>query len=78
MDIINGKSVSWEDELEATTSIRFVGTGAKDSIRNYEGLFKDIAKLPKADELATGSSFLALDTAEVYKYEQTTKTWFLL
>lgn len=78
MDVINGKTVSWEDELEATTSIRFVGTGAKDSIRNYEGLSKDVAKLPKEDGLATGSSFLALDTAEVYKYEQTTKTWFLL
>lgn len=78
MDIINGKSVSWEDELEATTSIRFVGTGAKDSIRNYEGLSKDFAKLPKEPELATGSSFLALDTTEVYHYEETTKTWYQL
>lgn len=40
MDVINGKTVSWEDELETTTSIRFVGTGAKDGIRNYEGLSK--------------------------------------
>lgn len=78
MDFINGKVVTWEDELEETTSVRFVGTGIKDSIRNYEGLSKDVSNLPIADELATGSSFLALDTAEVYKYEETTKRWYQL
>ncbi len=47
-------------------------------IRSYEGLSTDVDKLPKYDNLATGSSFLALDNGDFYKYERTTKTWYKL
>lgn len=46
-------------------------------IRNYEGLYADVGKLPKYETgLGTGSSALCLDTGDFYKYEQSTKTWY--
>lgn len=48
------------------------------NIRNYEGLSTDVAKLPKYDNLGTGSSALCLDTSDFYKYEASTKTWYQL
>lgn len=43
------------------------------NVRNYEGLLKDVDKLPHY--VGTGSSFMATDTAEIYKYEKTTDKW---
>lgn len=53
-----------------------VAVNYKGMLREYEGLSADVDKLPKYDTLETGSSFFAIDTAEVYKYEATTKTWY--
>lgn len=55
-----------------------VCTSQNGSIRNYEGLAADADKLPTYDDLATGSSFFAVDTGDLYKYEKTTKTWYKL
>lgn len=46
--------------------------------RSYEGLSADISKLPKYDNLGTGSSALCLDTGDYYKYHAPTKTWYKL
>mgnify|MGYP000853662291 FL=1 len=46
------------------------------NIRNYEGLQKDLPKLPTY--VATGSSCLMVDTGRFYKFEKTTKTWYEL
>ena len=46
------------------------------NIRSYEGLSADVSKLPKYDDLGTGSSALCVDTGDYYKYEATTKTWY--
>lgn len=46
------------------------------NIRSYEGLQKDVAKLPTY--VATGSSCLMVDTGRFYKFEKTTKTWYEL
>lgn len=46
--------------------------------RNYEGLSADVPKLPKYENLATGSSALCLDTGDYYKYHAKTKTWYKL
>ena len=46
------------------------------NIRSYEGLQKDLAKLPTY--VATGSSCLMIDTGRFYKFEKTTKTWYEL
>ena len=46
------------------------------NIRNYEGLSADVNKLPKYNDLGTGSSALCLDTGDFYKYEKSTNTWY--
>ena len=50
--------------------------GSLFTLRNYELLSKDVAKLPKYDNLMTGSSAYCIDTADYYKYESTTKQWY--
>lgn len=56
----------------------FVATSIDGNIRNYEGLSADIGKLPKYDDLETGSSAFCLDTGQLFKYEKTTKQWYEL
>lgn len=50
-----------------------VCTSAVGNVRAYEGLAKDANKLPTY--VSTGSSFLASDTGDYYKFEESTKTW---
>lgn len=54
----------------------FMATSVDGGIRGYEGLSKDIYKLPKYDDLWTGSSAFCVDTGQLFKYESTTKTWY--
>lgn len=54
----------------------WVATSVSGEVRNYEGLSKDINKLPHY--CATGSGALCLDTGEYYKFEKTTDTWYKL
>lgn len=56
----------------------FVAMPGSDKVRNYEGLSADVGKLPKYDDLETGSSAFCVDTGDLYKYEKTTKTWYKL
>lgn len=44
--------------------------------RSYQGLSGDIDKLPKYDDLDTGSSAMCLDTGDFYFYHAPTKTWY--
>lgn len=44
--------------------------------RDYEGLAKDFSKLPTY--CGSGSTFMALDTGEIYDYHAPTKKWYLL
>ena len=53
-----------------------VCTSYSGKVRDYELLSKDLDKLPKYDDLGTGSSAYVIDTAEFYKYESTTKMWY--
>ncbi len=52
----------------------FVATSAKGRKRNYEGLSKDVDKLPHYVD--TGSSAFCLDTGDFYKYLRTTDIWY--
>lgn len=45
--------------------------------RSYQGLSADVDKLPKYDDLDTGSSAMCLDTGDFYFYHAPTKTWYL-
>lgn len=56
----------------------FVATSVSGNVRNYEGLSKDIGKLPQYDNLGTGSSAFCVDTGQLLKYEATTKLWYEL
>lgn len=50
-----------------------VCVSSEGNIRSYEGLAADIQKLPLY--VGTGSSFLASDTGDYYKFEATTQLW---
>lgn len=54
----------------------FVATSFNGNQRHYEGLSKDIEKLPHYVE--SGSSALCLDTGDYYKYLKSTDTWYKL
>lgn len=50
-----------------------MGTLVCTSAQGNIGLAKDAGKLPTY--VATGSSFLASDTGDYYKFEESTATW---
>lgn len=75
----------WYEKGEEIPDIgSFVASPDSDKIRNYTGLSKDIdklttaSKLPKYDDLETGSSAFTVDTAQLLNYEKTTRTWYEL
>lgn len=47
-----------------------------EGVRSYEGLSQDVDKLPTY--CGSGSSFLALDKGDYYKFHAPTKTWYKL
>lgn len=49
--------------------------GPLEMVRQYSGLQADFSKLPKYDQLLTGSTFIAADTGVLYTYVATDKTW---
>lgn len=74
--VIDGQFYKQGDEIWDLGS--FVATSVSGQIRNYEGLSSDVSKLPKYNDLQTGSSAFCIDTGDLYKYEKTTKTWYKL
>lgn len=53
----------------------FVATSTNGGIRNYDGLSKDVLKLPHYVD--TGSSAYCIDTGEIYIYEKSSDRWYL-
>lgn len=74
--IVDGKE--YNSVAEAPDLGSWVATSTEANRRSYEGLSADVAKLPKYDDLGTGSSALCVDKGDFYKYEATTKTWYKL
>lgn len=68
--------VSYEPGVEVPDLGSITCISAKDMLRNYTLLSKDVDKLPTYDNLKSGSTALVVDTSEVYVYELTTKTWY--
>lgn len=68
----------YENEADAPDLGSWVCTSSESNRRTYEGLSAHIDKLPKYDDLGTGSSALCVDNGDFYKYEATTKTWYKL
>lgn len=70
--LVDGQLYEPGDEIWDLGS--FVATSAKGRKRNYEGLSKDIEKLPHYVD--TGSSAFCLDTGDFYKYLRSTDKWY--
>lgn len=69
----------WYKEGEALPDMgTLVAVSINGDIRNYEGLSRDVDKLPIYDDLGTGSSALFYDTKEMYKYEKKSQKWYKL
>ena len=66
----------YEDLSQAPDLGSWVCTSAEANRRTYEGLSADIDKLPKYDDLGTGSTAICSDNGDILKYEATTKTWY--
>lgn len=65
--------------IELVGAVKMVYTdGIERYKREYRGLKADFDKLPKDDDLGTGSSCLFLDTREYAEYLAYNKTWYLL
>lgn len=74
--IVDGQQYSDGETPHDLGSFVCTGTAENDKIRYYEGLSKDVDKLPHYVE--TGSSALCLDTGDYYKYCKETDTWYQL
>lgn len=70
--LVDGQRYKPGDEIWDLGS--FVATSAKGRKRNYEGLSKDVDKLPHYVD--TGSSAFCLDTGDFYKYLRSTDIWY--
>ena len=70
--LVDGQRYKPGDEIWDLGS--FVATSARGRKRNYEGLSKDVDKLPHYVD--TGSSAFCLDTGDFYKYLRSTDIWY--
>ena len=68
---------SYENSADIPDLGSLVCTSSESNIRNYEGHYSDRAKLPKYNDLATGSSAFLSNSGSfvLYKYYADTKTW---
>lgn len=71
----DGRTYKRGDELPDFGSL--VCTSVEGNIRNYEGEYADRYKLPKYDDMETGSSAFLSDNGsfKLYKYYKHNKTW---
>ena len=70
--VVDGQLYNEGDEIPDIGS--WVAVSVDGNIRHYNGLSADVSKLPKY--VNTGSSALALDTGNRYKFYKPTKTWY--
>lgn len=73
--IVDGKVYPTKDEAPVLGSL--VCTSIEGNIRSYEGKWADHEKLPKYDDMGTGSSAFLSDNGKfiLCKYYADTKTW---
>lgn len=68
---------NYEKESDIPDLGGLVGTENEDGTRRYDGHYKDKNKLPKYDDLKTGSLALLSNQGKfiLFKYYADTKTW---
>ena len=74
MKVVDGQIYQDNDPVHDLGSWECVGYNGNQ--RAYEGLSKDIKKLPKYDNLGAGSKAKCIDTGEIYKYHAKSKSWY--
>ena len=79
--VIDGQTYNEGDTIHELGSLQCVEV--RGNQRDYQGLIKDKDKLPKYDDLGTGSSALLIDpngaeSTIIGKYDAPTKTWYNL
>lgn len=74
---IDGHSYKKGDEIPDLGSLVCTSEEDNGRIRGYEGHYSDRNKLPKYDDLATGSSAFLSNGGKfvLFKYYEDTKTW---
>lgn len=77
--VFDGHTYENEADVPNMGSIQNVEVRGKQ--RDYQGFVQDKQKLPKYDDLATGSSATLLDpngveSTIIGKYDEQTKTWY--
>lgn len=72
--VVDGQTYYPGDEIPDIGS--WVATSTSGNMRHYEGLSKDVGKLPHYVD--TGSSALCLDNGDYYKFLKSTDTWYKL
>ena len=77
MNYIDGHAEAGDLGSWICTDVRMDKTYGTYQIRSYSGLSTDVSKLPKYDDLATGSSAYCVDSGAIYMYDATAKTWRL-
>lgn len=82
MIIVDGKCYETDSEAPDLGSWECVSTEANGA-RNYQGLSKDISKLPTAQKyaqyntLAAGSTAMCVDTGDIIFYSKSNDTWYV-
>lgn len=76
LTVFDGQTYKPGEIIHDLGSFVAVETSADGKKRSYEGLSKDVEKLPHY--VVSGSSALCLDTGDYYKYHEPTDTWYLL
>lgn len=73
--VVDGHTYRKNEEIPDLGSL--ICTSCDGNIRNYEGHYSDRNKLPKYDDLGTGSSAFLSDNGnfKLYKYYADSKTW---
>lgn len=73
--VVDGHKYTSVSEVPDLGSL--VGKANEDGTRSYEGKYSDKNKLPKYDDLLTGSSAFLSDggSFKLFKYYADTKTW---
>lgn len=79
--VIDGQTYNEGDTIHELGSLQCVEV--RGNQRDYQGLIKDKDKLPKYDDLGTGSSATLIDetgteSTIIGKYDAPTKTWYNL
>ena len=79
--VFDGQTYENESEIPDMGSIQCVEV--RGNQRDYQGFVKDSQKLPKYDDLGTGSSATLFDpngaeSTIIGKYDAPTKTWYNL